>query len=642
MATPTHDRPGAAQTLTAAPVPPQNLDAEESVLGACMLTPRAIDAASELLEPRDFYRESHGRIFDTIQRLRGRGEPVDAITLVDELDRLGVLEEIGGQHRITELAALVPAASNVAHYARIVREMSTLRALIRVGNDIARLGFDRPDETEALVQRARELTEDIEATRGAVGAINLQTHQEVLATEIVQEQYLVDDLIPAGAVGTIAAVPEAHKSWLAQAIAIRVAAGHGWILGKQVVHQTPVAYLWQDDSTAAELTRVKLFEERHPNHGELPILWGLNVGVQLPRDLHRLRTTIQQNHLGLVVLDSLYNFVTDDLKDDGPERIVAELKREICDTTGCTILIVDHMPWATDTNRGRLRAYGGVFKNAATRFGIYIDAVADKLHIEARGNNISGIPKTLAYWDADQLELKLIHNETVERDVLVETREQEVLDWLADHPGSHSNKAVRDGVGGKATLTDAALANLQERGLVADRGTPSRRAWTTDPDALAEAAARASQESLLVGTTWDDHPADRSNRATEPSPDHSGLAGTSSTSSPHAGTSSGPTGLPTPEHAAGNQADLVPAKAPLPYRGGADRDEEQAPDPDSASRTSSRTARQHWIDAEGWLVTNHDQLTAQILERWPDTNTNEIADLLKLAGARAAEELGTS
>ena len=156
-----------AQALHTAPIPPQNLDAEESVLGAMMLSPLAIGAVTESsnLSGGDFYRESHGHIYKAILALYAKGEPVDAITVVDELDRTSTLEAAGGADRIHELAALVPAASNAAHYARIVSEMATLRGLIRAGNDIARLGFDRPGETIELVDRAESIIFDLSQQR---------------------------------------------------------------------------------------------------------------------------------------------------------------------------------------------------------------------------------------------------------------------------------------------------------------------------------------------------------------------------------------------------------------------------------------------------------------------------------------------
>ena len=91
-----------AQALATAPIPPQNLDAEESVLGAMMLNALAIGAVTEStnLSASDFYRESHGHVYRAILSLYAKGEPVDAITVVDELGKTGTLESAGGQERI--------------------------------------------------------------------------------------------------------------------------------------------------------------------------------------------------------------------------------------------------------------------------------------------------------------------------------------------------------------------------------------------------------------------------------------------------------------------------------------------------------------------------------------------------------------
>ena len=148
-----------------APVPPQNLEAEESVIGAMLLSPGAIGAVSEILDAGDFHRESHGRIFRAAADLYGKGEPVDAITLVDELEERGALEQVGGRVRIHELAALVPATANASHYARIVREMATLRGLISAGGEVARLGWERPGETAMLVDRAEQVIFELSQSR---------------------------------------------------------------------------------------------------------------------------------------------------------------------------------------------------------------------------------------------------------------------------------------------------------------------------------------------------------------------------------------------------------------------------------------------------------------------------------------------
>src|SRR3954467_9269285 len=138
-------------------VPPQNLEAEKSVLGAMMLSPGAIGAVSEIVDASDFYRESHAKISRAAVALYAKGEPVDAITLTDQLEERSELEDVGGRVRLHELAALVSATANAAHYARIVRETATLRGLIRAGGEIARLGWERPGDATELVDRAEQV-----------------------------------------------------------------------------------------------------------------------------------------------------------------------------------------------------------------------------------------------------------------------------------------------------------------------------------------------------------------------------------------------------------------------------------------------------------------------------------------------------
>src|SRR5213595_31363 len=155
-----------AQLAEPAPIaPPQNLEAEESVLGAMLLSPGAIGAVSEILDAVDFYRESHAKIYRAALALYAKGEPVDAITLTDQLEERSELEDVGGRVRLHELAALVPATANASHYARIVRETATLRGLIRAGGEISRLGWERPGEAGDLVDRAEQVIFDLSQQR---------------------------------------------------------------------------------------------------------------------------------------------------------------------------------------------------------------------------------------------------------------------------------------------------------------------------------------------------------------------------------------------------------------------------------------------------------------------------------------------
>ena len=156
-------------------VPPQNLEAEESVLGAMLLSPTAVGTVSEILDASDFYRESHGKLFRASLALWAKGEPVDAITLSNELDERGELEAIGGQAKVAELAALVPSTSNVEHYARIVKEMATLRGLVRTGQEITRLGQERPGEVTDLVDRAEQMVFELGQQRVTSDFTHIET-----------------------------------------------------------------------------------------------------------------------------------------------------------------------------------------------------------------------------------------------------------------------------------------------------------------------------------------------------------------------------------------------------------------------------------------------------------------------------------
>src|SRR3712207_6168526 len=118
--------------------PPQNLEAEQSVLGAVLLSDTALPALiiDERLHPEDFYRESHGRIYQAMLDLHAAGQPVDALTLVEHLKQSGDLDAVGGRAAVDVLAGSVPAVGNVRQYARIVRENAMLRRLLRASYDI--------------------------------------------------------------------------------------------------------------------------------------------------------------------------------------------------------------------------------------------------------------------------------------------------------------------------------------------------------------------------------------------------------------------------------------------------------------------------------------------------------------------------
>lgn len=138
--------------------PPRSIEAEQSLLGAMLIDREAADTAIELVSESDFYQPSHGTIFRTLVTLRKAEQPIDLITVTDQLKRDGLLEKVGGAAAISHLANVVPTSANVESYAAIVTEKACLRRVIRVAQEAARLAYEgKPEAVETLQVGALEL-----------------------------------------------------------------------------------------------------------------------------------------------------------------------------------------------------------------------------------------------------------------------------------------------------------------------------------------------------------------------------------------------------------------------------------------------------------------------------------------------------
>jgi replicative DNA helicase len=149
------------QNTPAGRTPPHDLAAEQSVLGAMLLSREAISSAMEQTRAEDFYKPAHGHVFEAISNLYGEGEPVDAVTVADELRRAGLLEAIGGQPVLIDLLAATPSTGNAGRYGRIVSDHALLRRLIGAANEIADMGYDIPDDVHGAIDRAESMVFEI-------------------------------------------------------------------------------------------------------------------------------------------------------------------------------------------------------------------------------------------------------------------------------------------------------------------------------------------------------------------------------------------------------------------------------------------------------------------------------------------------
>ncbi|MBU7007516.1 replicative DNA helicase [Phosphitispora fastidiosa] len=156
-------------------VPPQNLDAEQSVLGAMLIDKEAVVKAVQVLTPDDFYRDANGHIFEAAANLFNRNEAVDLITLSEELKQSGQLDQVGGVSYVAGLANSVPTSANVEHYARIVLEKSLLRRLISVSTRITQMGYEGEEDTEALLDRAEQMIFELAQRKSRSGFAHLKS-----------------------------------------------------------------------------------------------------------------------------------------------------------------------------------------------------------------------------------------------------------------------------------------------------------------------------------------------------------------------------------------------------------------------------------------------------------------------------------
>lgn len=173
--TPAPDRPAGGPAAPPSRIPPQNLQAEESILGAMLLSRDAIVDAIEAVHAEDFYKPAHQHIFDAITTLYSAGEPADVVTVADELARAGLIEGIGGGNALLALQTNTPAVTNAAKYSAIVHEHAQLRRLIRVAGDIAELGYSGPDDVVKAIDSAEAMVYNLAQGRNTDTLVEIRS-----------------------------------------------------------------------------------------------------------------------------------------------------------------------------------------------------------------------------------------------------------------------------------------------------------------------------------------------------------------------------------------------------------------------------------------------------------------------------------
>jgi replicative DNA helicase len=179
---------------------PHNLEAERSVLGAILIHNDAFNQAAEVLNPRDFFRDAHRRIFEKMVQLSERGHAIDFVTLKEELSRTGELDEVGGPAYIAALVDGLPQATNIEYYARIVREKSTLRNLIFSANKILANAYEAEQEPNQILDDAEQAIFAIAEDRVRAGFVSMRAlaHASFETIERAHEHKQLVTGVPSG------------------------------------------------------------------------------------------------------------------------------------------------------------------------------------------------------------------------------------------------------------------------------------------------------------------------------------------------------------------------------------------------------------------------------------------------------------
>ncbi|NLT74425.1 MAG: replicative DNA helicase [Chloroflexi bacterium] len=227
-------------------LPPQNIEAEQSVLGSLLIDPDAVIKIAPFLQPEDFYRETHGIIYAAILGLHERRLPADFITLVDELTRQGQIEVIGGASYLTSLINSVPTSIHVEHYAHIVERSAIMRRLITAAGEIAALAYRDQGETDEVIDQAEQILFEVSHRRVSKSLVPMKEivrqyyerieflveHQDEtmgVPTGFADLDRLMGGLQPSDLI-IIASRPGVGKSSLALTIAANAAVRHGSVV----------------------------------------------------------------------------------------------------------------------------------------------------------------------------------------------------------------------------------------------------------------------------------------------------------------------------------------------------------------------------------------------------------------------------
>ncbi len=337
-------------------IPPQNQEAEESLLGSMLISADVIPIVTEVVKAEDFYREAHQKIFQGVVDLYSRGEPADPITLAEELKTKGILEGVGGKPYIHTLISSVPTAANAKYYAEIIERNAVIRGLIRAGTEIVKQGYEAPEDVEATIDKAENLIFNVSQRRISERFIPIKdlltesfeqieklyekrTHVTGLPTGFVELDKLTSGLHPSDLI-VIAARPSMGKTSLALGVVANLGLQYKVPVAafslEMSRHQLAQRLMCAEARVDAQTLRTgTLKEEDWPKLSnavgrlaEAPIFIDDTANITIMEVRAKARRLMARENLGLIVVDYL-QLMQGDARSENRQQEISEISRAL-------------------------------------------------------------------------------------------------------------------------------------------------------------------------------------------------------------------------------------------------------------------------------------------------------------------------
>ena len=324
---------------------PANLEAERAVLGSLMIDPDAIIKVANFLRAEDFFRERHSWLYEAMLALNERREPLDFVTIVDELERRNQLEEIGGPAYLTDLISNTPTAMYVDHYARIVERTALLRRLISAAGKIAELAYDESQDVDEVMDRAEQIVFGVSESR---------IHRDLMPIRAIMTNVVDRIDFLARNQDTLMGVPTGF-TMLDRMLGGLQKSDLVILAGRPGMGKTSFGLSMAQNAAKRYGARVAIFSLEMSNEQLVQRLLSMEAGI----DSHRLRMGALQEEEWPILLEAANMLAgTSIFIDDTPAASVTEIRtkaRRLYAEHGLDMIVIDYMQLMTGQSGGNGR-----------------------------------------------------------------------------------------------------------------------------------------------------------------------------------------------------------------------------------------------------------------------------------------------